>query len=157
MAAASLPRARRRDPHGRGSRRRAYAVAGLLAACIVLVPAYVALVLSGNSDAARGVAGPRAAGASDRDARVTFHRSAGALGLRILRDAPTRTLAVRGRVLGMTCGHRAAAGLSLLQRRVAWPAGSATARVRVPRAVLASMEFCSLSDRGRVVARVVFR
>ena len=160
MAAAPLPKARMIEPRDPGSRRRAYAVACLLGACIVLVPAYIALVLSSNSDAASdgAAAVPAAAvkGGTDRTARVTFRRTGGAIGMRILRDAPARTLAVQGREAAVMCGYQAEPGLSVVRRTLRWPSGRVTARVSLPERMLASMEFCSLTSGGEAVARVIF-
>lgn len=161
VAAASTPTAgtRGRKPGGSGSRRRAYLVACLLAACILFVPAYVALVLPGGSGADAGDLGTGESGgggATDRSARITFRLTGGALGMRLLRDAPPASMRVRGRRLSVVCGYRGAAGLTLLRRPLRWPAGSRIARLPLPARVLGSMEFCSLGHRGRGVARVVF-
>ena len=155
MAAASIGTAGTGRP--RPSRTR-WAVAGLLAACTVLVPVYVAVVVTGGASGVRSAdAGPSPAhGATDRAARITFHLGAGVLGLRLLRDAPLSTVAaVQGRRLEVLCGYPGDEGLSLVRGRLRWPAGSRTARLRLDRRVLASADFCALSRGGRGLARVV--
>jgi hypothetical protein len=158
VAAASIGTAGTGRP--RPSRTR-WAVVGLLAASSVLVPTYVALVVTGGPSgvpSADAGSSSGAQGATDRAARITFHLGAGALGLRLLRDAPPSTIAaVQGRRLDVLCGYPGEEGLSLLHRTLRWPAASRTARLRLDRRVLASADFCALSRGGRGVARVVFR
>lgn len=125
-----------------------------LGTAIVAVPALVLLMASAGP-ASRGgsaaVADTVAAKAqTDRAARVTFRVRAGSLGLRILRDAPAPTRAIRGRALHVICGS--VGGLE--SARVRWPEGADAVAVRLAVSP-ARTEFCRLKRGRQVVAHAV--
>ena len=145
------------EPHARG----AWVVVALLCGAVVGLPAaFTVLVADGGSG---GVAEPASAspasagrGSTDRAARVTFHLRDGAVGMRMLRDAPPVTQLARGHELMLVCGYRGGDGLTLLRRPLRWASGAVTARVALAPAVLASIDFCAVKRGPSTVARAVF-
>lgn len=101
-------------------------------------------------------AAPPSARAHDARNHVVFRRTGRTLTIKIGRRAPERLRELSDAVL-LECRHLGPGRTdAVYSRRLAWPEGARFNTLQLPGRAAAAMRDCSLSRRGRILARAEF-